>query len=36
VSPLYDSKGEEARKLIEVGFEYVCGMDGVKIFGKRK
>ena len=27
---------EEACKLIEVGFEYVCDMDGVKIFRKRK
>jgi len=27
---------EEACKLIEVGFEYVCEMDGVKIFRKRK
>ncbi|PMB74218.1 hypothetical protein C0199_00595 [Candidatus Bathyarchaeota archaeon] len=27
---------EEARKLIEEGFEYVCDMDGVKIFRKRK
>ena len=27
---------EEACKLIEVGFEYVCDMDGVKLFRKRK
>ena len=27
---------EEACELIEVGFEYVCEMDGVKIFRKRK
>lgn len=27
---------EEACRLIEVGFEYVCDMDGVKIFRKRK
>jgi integrase len=27
---------EEARKLIEQGFEYVCEMEGVKIFRKRK
>ena len=27
---------EEARELIEAGFEYVCDMDGVKIFRKRK
>jgi integrase len=27
---------EEARKLIEEGFEYVCDIDGVKLFRKRK
>ncbi|MCD6243234.1 site-specific integrase, partial [Candidatus Bathyarchaeota archaeon] len=27
---------EEACKLIEVGFEYVCEINGVKIFRKRK
>jgi predicted RNase H-like HicB family nuclease len=27
---------EEARKLIEEGFEYVCEVDGVKLFRKRK
>ena len=27
---------DEARELIEKGFEYVCDMDGVKIFRKRK
>jgi integrase len=27
---------EEARKLIESGFEYVCEIDGVKLFRKRK
>jgi hypothetical protein len=27
---------EEACKLIEEGFEYVCDMDGVKLFRKRK
>ncbi|MEM3728568.1 MAG: tyrosine-type recombinase/integrase [Candidatus Bathyarchaeia archaeon] len=27
---------EEACRLVEVGFEYVCDMDGVKIFRKRK
>jgi len=27
---------EEAVKLIEAGFEYVCDMDGVKLFRKRK
>ena len=27
---------DEARELIEAGFEYVCDMDGVKIFRKRK
>jgi integrase len=27
---------EEARKLIEAGFEYVCEMDGVKLFRKRR
>jgi len=27
---------EEARRLIEAGFEYVCEMEGVKLFRKRK
>lgn len=27
---------EEACKLIEVGFEYVCDMEGVKLFRQRK
>jgi integrase len=27
---------EEARKLIEEGYEYVCDVDGVKLFRKRK
>jgi len=27
---------EEACKLVEVGFEYVTEMDGIKIFRKRK
>jgi len=27
---------DEARKLIESGFDYVCDMDGVKLFSKRK
>jgi len=27
---------EEARKLIEVGFEYVCDMDDVRLFRKLK
>jgi integrase len=27
---------DEARKLIESGFEYVCDVDGVKLFRKRK
>jgi len=27
---------EEARRLVEVGFEYVTDMDGQKIFRKRK
>lgn len=27
---------EEARKLIEAGFTFVCDMEGVKLFGKRK
>ena len=27
---------EEAKKLIESGFEYVCEMQGVKLFRKRK
>ncbi len=27
---------EEARKLIEAGFEYVCDVDGVKLFRKRR
>lgn len=27
---------EEACKLLEVGFEYVCEMEGKKLFRKRK
>jgi len=27
---------EEAMGLIEAGFEYVCDMEGVKLFRKRK
>jgi integrase len=27
---------EEARSLIEAGFEYICDMDGIKLFRKRK
>jgi hypothetical protein len=27
---------DEARKLIECGFEYICDVDGVKLFRKRK
>jgi hypothetical protein len=27
---------EEARKLIESGFSFVCDMEGVKLFSKRK
>jgi len=27
---------QEARELIEAGFEYVCEFDGVKIFRRRK
>jgi hypothetical protein len=27
---------EEALKLIEEGFEFVCDMDGQKLFRKRK
>jgi hypothetical protein len=27
---------QEAQKLIEAGFEYVCEFDGVKLFRKRK
>lgn len=27
---------EEAKELIEAGFEYVCDFDGVKLFRKRK
>jgi integrase len=27
---------EEARKLIEAGFKYVCDFDGIKLFRKRK
>ncbi len=27
---------EEACKLVEVGFEFVCSMDNAKIFRKRK
>ncbi|MEM3578084.1 MAG: hypothetical protein QXX51_06505 [Candidatus Bathyarchaeia archaeon] len=27
---------EEAEQLIEAGFEYVCDIEGVKLFRKRK
>jgi hypothetical protein len=27
---------DEARQLIETGFEYVCDMDSIKLFRKRK
>jgi hypothetical protein len=27
---------EEARKLVEAGFEFVCDMDGTKLFRKLK
>jgi hypothetical protein len=27
---------EQAAELIEAGFEYVCEVDGVKVFRKRK
>jgi len=27
---------QEARQLVETGFEYVTDMDGIKIFRKRK
>jgi hypothetical protein len=27
---------DEARKLIESGFHFVCDMDGAKLFSKRK
>jgi len=27
---------EEARKLIEDGFEYVCEIEGIKVFRKHK
>ena len=27
---------EEAKELIEVGFEYICEFDGIKAFRKRK
>jgi len=27
---------QEARGLIEAGFEYACGMEGVKLFRKRE
>jgi hypothetical protein len=27
---------EQASRLIEAGFEYVCDIDGVKLFRKRK
>ena len=27
---------EEAKALIEVGFEYICEFDGIKAFRKRK
>jgi len=26
----------EVRKLVEAGFEYVCTMNGIKLFRKRK
>ena len=27
---------EDAKKLVEAGFEYVCDVDGFKLFGKLK
>ena len=27
---------DEARKLVEAGFEFVCDMEGCKLFGKPK
>jgi hypothetical protein len=27
---------EEAAKLVEQGFDYICDIDGVKLFRKRK
>jgi hypothetical protein len=27
---------EEAQKLVEAGFEYVCDFDNIKLFRKRK
>jgi hypothetical protein len=27
---------EEAQKLVETGFEYVCSFDDMKLFRKRK
>jgi hypothetical protein len=27
---------DEAYKLVEAGFEYVCDFDGIKVFRKRK
>jgi hypothetical protein len=27
---------EEASKLVEAGYEYVCDMEGIKLFRKRK
>jgi len=27
---------EEAKKLVEEGFEYVCEVEGTKLFRKRK
>jgi hypothetical protein len=27
---------EEAKALVEVGFEYVCDVEGAKLFRKRK
>ncbi|MDW8040546.1 MAG: site-specific integrase, partial [Nitrososphaerota archaeon] len=27
---------EEAKQLIEAGFEYICDIDGAKLFRKRK
>jgi hypothetical protein len=29
-------KAEEARQLIEAGFEYVCTYDSIMLFRKRK
>ncbi|MEM3692769.1 MAG: hypothetical protein QXI39_01950 [Candidatus Bathyarchaeia archaeon] len=30
------SSVEEAKPLIEAGFDYVCDIDGIKLFRKRK